>query len=153
MAAVFLGGAQALAGRAEGGQGGGRAGRPGGGSGAGRAQALGGGSRPSQDTFAVISAFIICLPHAVTTPAIIHPPAHSAGNMAADDPLANAGRFFFGPLQQGRDGLGAVCCCGTNVIFRRDHLVAIGGQAYHCITEVSGQHLLTAHGFCWDCCL
>jgi hypothetical protein len=31
--------------------------------------------------------------------------------------------------------------------------VAIGGQAYHCITEVSGQHLLTAHGFCWDCCL
>jgi cellulose synthase (UDP-forming) len=66
--------------------------------------------------------------------------------MAASDPLANAGRLFFGPLQQGRDGLGAVCCCGTNVIFRRDHLVAIGGQAYHCITEVSGQHALAAHG-------
>jgi hypothetical protein len=41
-------------------------------------------------------------------------------------------------MLQGRDGVGAAPCCGTGVVFRRDVLVSIGGQAYGSITEVSG---------------
>ena len=44
-------------------------------------------------------------------------------------------RFFYGPMLQGRDGIGAAPCCGTGVVFRRDILVSIGGQAYGSITE------------------
>ena len=44
-------------------------------------------------------------------------------------------RFFYGPMLQGRDGIGAAPCCGTGVVFRRDVLVSIGGQAYGSITE------------------
>ena len=43
--------------------------------------------------------------------------------------------FFYGPMLQGRDGIGAAPCCGTGVVFRRDVLVSIGGQAYGSITE------------------
>jgi cellulose synthase/poly-beta-1,6-N-acetylglucosamine synthase-like glycosyltransferase len=38
-------------------------------------------------------------------------------------------------MLQGRDGIGAAPCCGTGVVFRRDVLVSIGGQAYGSITE------------------
>jgi cellulose synthase (UDP-forming) len=58
-------------------------------------------------------------------------------NVAADDPLVHFARFFYGPMLQGRDGMGAAPCCGTGVVFRRDVLVSIGGQAYGSITEVS----------------
>lgn len=40
-------------------------------------------------------------------------------------------------MLQGRDGIGAAPCCGTGVVFRRDVLVSVGGQAYGSITEVS----------------
>jgi cellulose synthase/poly-beta-1,6-N-acetylglucosamine synthase-like glycosyltransferase len=49
-------------------------------------------------------------------------------------------------LLQGRDGIGASPCCGTGVIFRRDILVSIGGQAYGSVTEDynTAMHLLSA---------
>lgn len=56
-------------------------------------------------------------------------------NVAAEDPLVHFARFFYGPMLQGRDGVGAAPCCGTGVVFRRDVLVSIGGQAYGSITE------------------
>ena len=69
-------------------------------------------------------------------------------NLDAYDQLAHGGRLFYGPLQQGRDGAGAVCCCGSNVIFSRAHLVSIGGQAYGSITEDNFTAMkLTAAGF------
>ena len=59
-------------------------------------------------------------------------------NVDAADPMVHCARFFYGPMLQGRDGIGAAPCCGTGVVFRRDVLVSIGGQAYGSITEVSG---------------
>ncbi|WIA40977.1 hypothetical protein OEZ86_004623 [Tetradesmus obliquus] len=56
-------------------------------------------------------------------------------NVSADDPLVHFARFFYGPMLQGRDGIGAAPCCGTGVVFRRDVLVSVGGQAYGSITE------------------
>ena len=56
-------------------------------------------------------------------------------NIAPDDPLVNGARFFYGPMLQGRDGIGACPCCGTGVLFQRDALISIGGQPTSSITE------------------
>lgn len=56
-------------------------------------------------------------------------------NLDAEDKLGHAARFFYGPMLQGRDGVGACPCVGTGVIFRRDILLSMGGQAYGSITE------------------
>ena len=50
-------------------------------------------------------------------------------------PQVHCSRFFYGPMLQGRDGIGACPCCGTGVVFRRDVLVSMGGQSYGSITE------------------
>jgi hypothetical protein len=34
-------------------------------------------------------------------------------NVDASDPMAHCARFFYGPMLQGRDGIGACTCCGT----------------------------------------
>jgi cellulose synthase/poly-beta-1,6-N-acetylglucosamine synthase-like glycosyltransferase len=49
-------------------------------------------------------------------------------------------------VPQGRDGAGAAPCCGTGVVFRRDALVSIGGQAYGSVTEDynTAMHLMSA---------
>jgi hypothetical protein len=39
-------------------------------------------------------------------------------NVDASDPMVHCARFFYGPMLQGRDGIGACPCCGTGVIFR-----------------------------------
>jgi cellulose synthase (UDP-forming) len=56
-------------------------------------------------------------------------------NVAAVDPMVHCARFFYGPMLQGRDGIGACPCVGTGAVFRRDLLVSIGGQAYGSVTE------------------
>lgn len=56
-------------------------------------------------------------------------------NIAPNDPLVNGARFFYGPMLQGRDGIGACPCCGTGVLFLRDALISIGGQPTSSITE------------------
>ena len=65
------------------------------------------------------------------------PPTHTPALLALASALlqVHCARFFYGPMLQGRDGIGAAPCCGTGVVFRRDVLVSIGGQAYGSITE------------------
>ena len=43
--------------------------------------------------------------------------------------------LFFGTIAQGRDELGAMFCCGTNVVFRRSALQAVGGFSTESLTE------------------
>lgn len=43
--------------------------------------------------------------------------------------------LFFGTIARGRDAEGAMFCCGTNVVFRRDALDAVGGFSLDSLTE------------------
>lgn len=43
--------------------------------------------------------------------------------------------LFFGPIARGKEGHGAMFCCGTNVVFRRAALDDIGGFPTASITE------------------
>jgi len=43
--------------------------------------------------------------------------------------------LFFGVIAPGRDELGAMFCCGTNVVFRRDAMEAAGGFDLDSLTE------------------
>lgn len=43
--------------------------------------------------------------------------------------------LFFGAIARGKDGLGATFCCGTNVVFRRAALDAVGGFPTNSVTE------------------
>ena len=56
-------------------------------------------------------------------------------NVDSEDPMVHCARFFYGPMLQGRDGVGCCPCCGTGVLFKRDILVSVGGQSYGSITE------------------
>ena len=58
---------------------------------------------------------------------------------AAGNPLCSAAaaqqNLFFGPIARGKDGLGAMMCCGTNVVFRREALEQVGGFPETSLTE------------------
>lgn len=43
--------------------------------------------------------------------------------------------LFFGAIAQGKDGLGSMFCCGTNVVFRRKALEEVGGFPERSLTE------------------
>ena len=43
--------------------------------------------------------------------------------------------LFFGAIARGKDGHGAMFCCGTNVVFRRAALEAVGGFPEDSVTE------------------
>ncbi len=43
--------------------------------------------------------------------------------------------LFFGPICAGKDGLGAVFCCGTNMVVRRAAIDSVGGFREDSITE------------------
>jgi cellulose synthase (UDP-forming) len=43
--------------------------------------------------------------------------------------------LFFGAIARGKDGLGAMFCCGTNVLFRRQALESAGGFPEDSLTE------------------
>jgi cellulose synthase (UDP-forming) len=43
--------------------------------------------------------------------------------------------LFFGAICRGKDGLGAVFCCGTNVLFRRQAFESVGGFPTNSLTE------------------
>jgi cellulose synthase/poly-beta-1,6-N-acetylglucosamine synthase-like glycosyltransferase len=43
--------------------------------------------------------------------------------------------LFFGPIARGKDGLGSMICCGTNMILRRDALEEVGGFPEEGVTE------------------
>lgn len=56
-----------------------------------------------------------------------------------DSPMAGAAwsqqSLFFGPIAEGKDAHGAMFCCGTNVVFRRDALEGVGGFPEVSLTE------------------
>ena len=58
---------------------------------------------------------------------------------AADSRIAGASwsqqALFFGPIARGKDAHDAMFCCGTNVIFRRKALEAVGGFPTGSLTE------------------
>ncbi|MGH2927862.1 MAG: glycosyltransferase family 2 protein, partial [Solirubrobacteraceae bacterium] len=43
--------------------------------------------------------------------------------------------LFFGGIARGKDAIGAMFCCGTNVVFRRSALEAVGGFPEGSLTE------------------
>jgi cellulose synthase (UDP-forming) len=43
--------------------------------------------------------------------------------------------LFFGAIARGKDRLGAMFCCGTNVVFRRSALASVGGFPEKSLTE------------------
>ena len=43
--------------------------------------------------------------------------------------------LFFGTIARGKDALGAMFCCGTNVVFRREALESVGGFPEGSLTE------------------
>ena len=43
--------------------------------------------------------------------------------------------LFFGAIARGKDGLDAIFCCGTNVVFRRTALESVGGFPHDSVTE------------------
>jgi cellulose synthase (UDP-forming) len=43
--------------------------------------------------------------------------------------------LFFGAIARGKDGLNAVFCCGTNVLFRREAFESVGGFPENSLTE------------------
>lgn len=58
---------------------------------------------------------------------------HGRGGIAAAAWAQQA--LFFGPIARGKDALGAMFCCGTNVLFRREALLSVGGFPTGSLTE------------------
>ncbi|MGB2921456.1 MAG: glycosyltransferase family 2 protein [Mycobacterium sp.] len=47
-------------------------------------------------------------------------------NVPDCDPLGSQADLFYGPIQQGKDGMGAAFFCGSNAVLRREALMALG---------------------------
>lgn len=47
-------------------------------------------------------------------------------NLPTDDPFGHRAKLFYGPIQQGKDGLNAAFYTGTNALLRREALVTTG---------------------------
>jgi cellulose synthase (UDP-forming) len=59
----------------------------------------------------------------------------NAGASAVSSAAAAQQRLFFGPIARGKDGVEAMFCCGTNVVFRREALLDAGGFPERSLTE------------------
>lgn len=51
-------------------------------------------------------------------------------NLPPGDPFGHQARLFYGPIQQGKDGMGSAFYTGTNAILRREALVSTGLQNF-----------------------
>ena len=51
-------------------------------------------------------------------------------NLPTGDPFAHRANLFYGPLQQGKDGMNAAFYTGTNAMLRREALVSVGLQNF-----------------------
>jgi cellulose synthase (UDP-forming) len=60
--------------------------------------------------------------------------ANIEGNRIASASMAQQA-LFFGAICRGKDGLGAVFCCGTCVLFRRTAFESVGGFPTNSLTE------------------
>ncbi|MGH2949641.1 MAG: glycosyltransferase family 2 protein, partial [Solirubrobacteraceae bacterium] len=69
--------------------------------------------------------------------AFVQTPQYYANWDRGEVPAAAWGQqaLFFGPIARGKDGHDAMFCCGTNVIFRRAALEAVGGFPQDSVTE------------------
>jgi cellulose synthase (UDP-forming) len=69
--------------------------------------------------------------------AFVQTPQYYANARSGGVPAASWGQqaLFFGPIASGKDGLDAMFCCGTNVVFRRTALEDIGGFPEVSLTE------------------
>jgi len=69
--------------------------------------------------------------------AFVQTPQHYANDHVDRLTAAAASQqaLFFGGIARGKDGLGAMFCCGTNFVFRRAALDEAGGFPEHSLTE------------------
>ena len=51
-------------------------------------------------------------------------------NLPKGDPFGHDAHFFYGPIQQGKDGMNAAFYTGTNAILRREALISMGLQHF-----------------------
>lgn len=51
-------------------------------------------------------------------------------NLPAGDPFGHSAHLFYGPIQQGKDGMNAAFYTGTNAMIRREALVTVGLQYF-----------------------
>ncbi|WP_414541919.1 glycosyltransferase family 2 protein [Nostoc sp. CCY0012] len=51
-------------------------------------------------------------------------------NIPPDDPFGHRANLFYGPLQQGKDGMNAAFYTGTNAVLRREALISVGLQYF-----------------------
>ena len=59
----------------------------------------------------------------------------NASRSAVTAAAAAQQRLFFGPIARGKDGVEAMFCCGTNVVFRREALEQVNGFPEQSVTE------------------
>ncbi|MEO1523149.1 MAG: glycosyltransferase family 2 protein, partial [Cyanobacteria bacterium J06633_2] len=62
-------------------------------------------------------------------------------NLPKSDPFGHDAHFFYGPIQQGKDGMNAAFYTGTNAILRREALVNMGLQHFAADFEVDEKRL------------
>ena len=69
--------------------------------------------------------------------AYVQTPQYYANHVRGGIPAAAWAQqaLFFGAIARGKDALGAMFCCGTNVVFRRDALEEVGGFPTKSLTE------------------
>ena len=63
------------------------------------------------------------------------------GNLPKTDPFGHRAGLFYGPIQQGKDGLNAAFYTGTNALLRRDALVTTGLQSFSVAFEKDSDRL------------
>lgn len=51
-------------------------------------------------------------------------------NLPPGDPFGHQANLFYGPLQQGKDGMNAAFYTGTNAVLRREALISVGLQYF-----------------------
>ncbi|WP_445633029.1 Cellulose synthase [Nostoc sp. DSM 114161] len=51
-------------------------------------------------------------------------------NIPSGDPFGHRANLFYGPLQQGKDGMNAAFYTGTNALLRREALISVGLQYF-----------------------
>ena len=62
-------------------------------------------------------------------------------NLPSGDPFGHQAHLFYGPIQQGKDGMGAAFYTGTNAIMRREALVSVGLQNFSDEYELDNNRL------------
>ncbi len=62
-------------------------------------------------------------------------------NLPPGDPFGHQAHLFYGPIQQGKDGMGAAFYTGTNAIMRREALVSVGLQNFADEYELDNKRL------------